>query len=66
MIEFQDRVADLDPELVPLFVREFLWTRWDQVRDARVKLHWGIVRPSFRLRVFEPVVVKLIGPRPVT
>jgi hypothetical protein len=64
MIEFEDAIPDADVGLVPDFARAFLWDRWDAIKQTRVKMRWGPLRPSFRLYVFEPVVVKLIGPRP--
>jgi hypothetical protein len=59
MLEFQDPIPDA---LVFDFSR-MLWAQWDVIKGARVKLRWGVFRPSFRLEVLEPVVVKLIGPR---
>lgn len=64
MIEFQDSIPGLEPDLIPPFVRAFLWDRWDAMRQKRIKLHWGPLHPSFRLYVFDPLIEKFIGPRP--
>lgn len=40
------------------------WAYWDAIKHRRIKLKWGIFRPSFRLYIFEPVIEKLLGPRP--
>lgn len=65
MLEIVDDIPETAEWELPLSVRRALWAKWDRdVAPKRVKLKWGIFRPSFKLRVFEPVVAKLLGPRP--
>lgn len=42
-----------------------LWAFFDINKSRRIKLKWGIFRPSFKIAVLEPLFVKLIGPRPL-
>lgn len=64
MIELDNGIPDANELLgvdKPLNVA--FWAVWDTIKIHRFKLHWGIFRPSFRLVVVEPIVVKLLGPR---
>lgn len=64
MLEFDDPIPDTAEWEIPEVVRLLLWSRWDAIRNKRFKLHWGPLRPSWRWRVLDPLIVKLIGPRP--
>lgn len=52
--------------ILPEYIRTYLWTRWDtSFANYRVKLKWGFFRPSFKIgMIFEPILIKYIGPRP--
>lgn len=44
--------------------RAAFWSWFDEFKNQRFKLRWGIFRPSFKLAILEPLFVKLIGDRP--
>lgn len=48
---------------LPAIWKEVFWTEFDAQKDRRIKLKWGIFRPSFKIAMLEPLFVKLIGPR---
>lgn len=49
--------------VVPQYVKDLIWMFFDAEKDKKIKLKWGFFRPSFRLRDFEPLFAKIIGPR---
>lgn len=44
--------------------RAAFWQTFDEFKNTRIKIRWGIFRPSFKLAILEPLFVKLIGARP--
>lgn len=66
MYDSDDVPVDDTSAFLTIEVRRYLWQRWDtSFKNYRVKLKWGWFRPSFKIGIiFEPILIKYIGPRP--